>query len=119
MEIIEGIKRLTETNWSEPDEATSSFHTLDGDGRARKMTGQDWAHHILQAQLQDCVPVEVRKLFEAGRGAVAYGYFFYPLFTLGMEQVFRVADAAAGAKCKALGAPDTLWQFSRRIDFPV
>lgn len=34
-----------------------------------------------------------------------YGCFFYPLYTLGTEQLFRVVEAAVTAKCEELGAP--------------
>jgi hypothetical protein len=40
---------------------------------------------------------------------------FYPLLTVGTEQMFRVFDTAVGAKCDALGAPSKVKRFSDRI----
>lgn len=69
------------------------------------MSGEDWAEQFLEPSLDDRVPEEVRKLFEVARGAIAYGYFFYPLFTLANEQLYRVVEAAVSEKCALLGAP--------------
>ena len=44
-----------------------------------------------------------------------YGYFFYPLYTLAIEQLFRVGDAAVKHKCKALKAPLSCKSFNCQI----
>lgn len=36
-----------------------------------------------------------------------YGHFFYPLYTLGEQQLYRVADAAALHRYRDLGGPKT------------
>jgi hypothetical protein len=47
---------------------------------------------------------------------MAYGYFFYPLYTLAGEQLYRVAETAASAKCKLLGAsPRRVKRFEDKI----
>jgi hypothetical protein len=58
----------------------------------------------------------VHALFEVARGSLAYGYFFYPLYALAGEQLFRVAEAAVSAKCNLLGAPKKL-NFYKRLKF--
>jgi hypothetical protein len=80
------------------------------------MTGEDWATQFLNPHLDERVPEEVRSLFEVARGALAYGYFFYPLFTLAAEQLYRVAEAAVSAKCTLLGAPKR-FSFQEKIQF--
>lgn len=40
------------------------------------------------------------------RGALVYGCFFYPLYTLAAEQLFRVIEAAIVHRCEQLGAPN-------------
>jgi hypothetical protein len=52
-----------------------------------------------------CVPKNIQALFEVARGAIAYGYFFYPLYALAAEQLFRVAEAALKEKCRQLEMP--------------
>lgn len=44
--------------------------------------------------------------------------FFYPLYSLAVEQVMRVADAAVAAKCQMLAAPRSQTdRFATRIDW--
>jgi hypothetical protein len=40
----------------------------------------------------------VPDLCEVACGALLYGCFFYPMFALGLEQLYRLAEAAVGAK---------------------
>lgn len=47
----------------------------------------------------------MRDQVEIARGAMIYGSLFYPLFTLGLEQLLRVSEAAARAKAAQLGLP--------------
>ena len=50
---------------------------------------------------------------------MVYGYFFYPLYTLAAEQLFRVIEAAVAHKCKTLGMPRSTIIFGERIDWLV
>jgi len=61
------------------------------------------------------VPQDIQALFEVARGALLYGYFFYPLYALAVEQLFRVAEAAVSHQCKALGAPNSKKRFAEKI----
>ncbi len=36
---------------------------------------------------------------------MCYGFFFYPLYTLGIGQMFRVLDAALKRYCEQIGPP--------------
>ena len=65
------------------------------------------------------MPSDVQALFEVACGAMVYGYFFYPLYTLAAEQLFRVVESALAHKCKALGAPRSRRTFEKRIEWLV
>jgi hypothetical protein len=40
---------------------------------------------------------------EVARGAIIYGWFFYPLGTLGTEQCWRVLEAGVRRRCQEVG----------------
>jgi len=42
---------------------------------------------------------------------------FYPLLTLGAEQLFRVLEAAVSLRCHVLSAPSQVRTFARKIDW--
>ncbi len=105
VEIRLGMKRLTIENWREPD---PTITLMVG-------TGDAWARLFLTPQLATGVPDEVVKLFETARGAIVYGFQFYPLFTLGVEQVFRVMETAVIRKCEMLGLKPCRDNFDERI----
>ena len=105
-----GFKQLTLDNWLEPDLRLSALshyplHSL-RDGSNRPATCDMWARAFLAVDLGEHVPLEVRRLFAVARGALLYGCFFYPHYTLGAEQLLRVAEAAVGHKCRQLGVPE-------------
>lgn len=115
-----GIKTLTVENWLQPDPVSALFVRLSHtEGRVTPMSGDDWASVFLQPRLRANVPHEVGKLFEVARGAIIYGYFFYPLYALAGEQLFRVAEAAVTNKCKALGAPRSCGTFQKKLGYLV
>lgn len=95
------MKRLNLDNWTEIDPviASGAFVRLSlVDGSVEKVTSRDWVERSLRPQLSPQVPEAVRDLFEIARGAFLYGVCFYPLFTLGLEQILRVQEAAARAR---------------------
>jgi hypothetical protein len=99
-----GFEKLTIDNWLEPDKAwTGVVNGILPDGHIQLMTGNNWVQSVLDFDLLDITPPEVQKLFEVARGAMAYGYFFYPLLTLATEQLYRVAEAALDYKCRGMG----------------
>lgn len=114
-----GFKEITPSNWLEPDDVLKGFVRMSPDGEPRSITGDDYLRDILRPELLESVPTDVQALFEVARGAMVYGYFFYPLYTLAAEQLFRVCEAAVAHKCKALEAPKSKETFKKRIDWLV
>lgn len=110
-----GFKKLTVDNWLEPDKVSSSFVGISTvDGQVHTISGNEWVSCILKPNLIEAVPTEIRALFEVARSALAYGYFFYPLYTLAGEQLFRVAETAVNLKCKEMGAPRSKDTFQKK-----
>ena len=72
---------------------------------------------MLDTPVGETVPSELVELFEVARGALCYGFFFYPLYTLGSEQLYRVLEAAVASKCEREKAPARLRSFRDRIDW--
>src|SRR5882672_4084968 len=100
-----GFKTLSPENWLEPEPVMSVFKTISlNDSTVSHISRDQWLSRFLKAQLDSAVPLEVRRLFEVARGAATYGYFFYPLYTLAGQQLYRVAETAISIKCKSLGA---------------
>jgi hypothetical protein len=100
-----GFKSLSVENWLERDPTMEIFGRMSlTDCSIFTPTGEQRAEDFLQPQLGDHVPLEVRRLFEVARGALLYGYFFYPLYVLGSEQLFRVIETAVSEKCIAMKA---------------
>lgn len=97
-----GFKRLTLENILEPDQINSYFCGISESGEILPATVEERVVSIIQPQLKDTVPIEIKRLFEVARGAIAYGWYFYPLYTLGSEQLYRVIEAAVKAKCDEL-----------------
>jgi len=89
--MIEGVKELTLENWDKPDEMIFYF---DPEGK------NIYLKRILDIVLSEPVPLTVRNLFEVARNAMIYGYFYYPLYTLAVEQIHRVGECAIKEKAK-------------------
>lgn len=106
-----GFKKLTPENWLEPDKF--NFYKVSvslSSGQTRPLDFDERRRHMLDINITEKAPLEVRRMFEVARGAVVYGYFFYPLYVLGAEQLFRVAEAAVTLKCEQMGVKtDRLW----------
>jgi hypothetical protein len=96
------IKRLTPENWLEVDHNSSIWVRPSVVGPIA-VRPQEWAERLLAVDVDKCVPLNVRRLFAVARGAMIYGSFFYPLWAVGSERLFAVADAAVAAKYEAEG----------------
>lgn len=103
-------------NWREHDPTVDHIVRI-RDGIATKLNDDEWAAIILEPQLKSKVPEEVRNLFEVARGVLCYGCFFYPLYTLGSEQFYRVLEAALRHRCMALGAPKRINTFAAMLEW--
>ncbi len=111
-------KKLTPENWLQPEWVMTLFVQMrPEDLEPRPVSGEDWVSAIAKPTLDESVPEEVKGLFETVRGALAYGSFFYPLYGLGLGQLFRVAEAAVTHKCKAMGASPGVKTFYDRIEW--
>ncbi len=104
--LNDGIKRLTTESWDQPDPVMHQFVHVSPDGDTLvEVSGDDWVRAVQASTLSDLVPVEVSRLFAVAQGALVYGYFFYPLFALGAEQLARVGEAAVRHACLAHDIP--------------
>ena len=80
-----------------------------------KSEPSEWVHDLLKVNLDPVVPLAIRKLFETARGTLVYSLTFYPLLTIGTEQLFRVLEAAATNKCMAMNAPAKIKTFGDKL----
>jgi len=113
------FKELTPNNWDQPDMTNANFVRLSPIAGFVPMNGNDWARAFLAAEMSDEVPEEIRDLFAVARGALLYGWFFYPMFRLGEDQLHRVAEAAAARRYHELGGTAKRPRFARTIDWLV
>lgn len=114
-----GMKKLTEANWLEPDEATNIWVQMTMGVSPFSAAAGHYLDIISGPQLSKNVPDEVQKLFETARGATAYGWFFYPLFTLAAEQCYRVMETAVSEKCLQMGGPPRKAALKRKLDWLI
>ena len=112
-----GIKILDENNWLEPDKVLSGFHRIQIDGSTRPLTISEWFVEIKKAELEDNIPEDIQKLFEVARGTIAYGYFFYPIFTFASEQFTRIAETAVNIKCSEFTLPKSKNTFKKKVEW--
>lgn len=112
------FKNLTVENWSESDPTSGILVSVSPRTGVQAMTGDAWAEEFLRPQLDADVPAPIRELFEVARGACLYGWFFYPLYVLAEEQMFRVADAALAHAHVEAGETGEL-SFQARVDWAI
>jgi hypothetical protein len=98
-----GFKRLTLENWTEADPVNKNFARLSPLVGPVEMGQDDWAQNFLAVELSEDVPLEIRDLFAIARGAMLYGWFFYPLFRFGEEQLYRVLETATKHRYRESG----------------
>lgn len=69
----------------------------------------------LSVKLSERVALPVRSMFEALKGAMVYGFYFRPIFSLASSQCHFIEDAALYHRCKQLGIdpPD---DYTRRVN---
>jgi hypothetical protein len=111
-----GFKQLTLDNWTEADPVNRNFARLSPLVGPIQMGQGDWARQFLGVELGGEVPAEIRDLFAIARGAMLYGWFFYPLFRLGEEQLYRVLEAAARLRYRQLGGEKVRPHYQQAID---
>ncbi len=116
---MSGIKQLTLENWRDADPVLAAFARLDPHRGVVPMEADDWARLILSIDVSERAPEEIRTLFAVGRGTLLYGWFYYPLYVLGDEQLHRVAERAVTWRSDRLGAPSKVNSFAKRINWLV
>lgn len=109
MIMEQDFKVITIENWNKADEVSELFNKTD-------VTEYVNLERILNIRLDNCVPVEVRRMFEIARGVIVYGYYFYPLYTLGMEQLHRVGESAVKHKLKSIEEVKGKVSFTRCVE---
>ncbi len=107
------FKNLTLENWLEYDDTPRHIVRITGE----RIGPNDWVEAMLNPKLSQNVPMDVSNLFEVARGAMCYGNLFYPLFALGIEQVFRVMDSALMHRCTDWQVPPKAHSFNHRIQW--
>lgn len=103
-------KRLTTANWMEPDPASlvSGLIALPGLGGLPGLAvlTPPWPERLkllLEPRVSAVVPRDVAELVATAQGAMAYGYFYYPLYTLGVDHLYRALEAAVVHRARAEG----------------
>ena len=102
----DGVKHLTTGNWLEPDPICLKFGELNLATREQRApTGERWTERFLAIDLASTVPSEIREMWEAARGLLLYGWFFYAIYAIGEHELRRVADAAVLHRYQQAGGP--------------
>lgn len=112
-----GFKKISLENWLQPDPIYNNFVKVSPNDKVEPMKGDEYVAPLLKPKLLEAVPHDVQALFEVARGAMIYGYFFYPLWTLGSEQLFRVVETAVSQKCKDHGHLQLKISFKNKINW--
>jgi hypothetical protein len=109
-----GFKMVDAANVLEPDPIISKMATREDDV-IRPMVPSDLLRPILAVTLAAPVPFEVRRAFLFARNAMCYGFWYYPLITIGSQQILRVADYATDVAITASGGKPRR-SFRGRVD---
>ncbi|MBR9901137.1 MAG: hypothetical protein GYB19_13915 [Rhodospirillales bacterium] len=111
-------KILTAENWNAMDERSSFIEFQNRfDGSEYCLTGSGWAERLLRYPLKASVPDEIVELQEVAIAVMCYGFNFYPLYTLGQEQITRVLEAAISHAYRALKGPSKKTRYVDRLDW--
>ena len=115
LDVTDGLKTLTPETWQEPDSIAAIFARLDRERGIVQMQANDWASLILGVDISPKAPPVIRRLFAVGRGTMLYGWFYYPLYCVGEDQIYRVAEHAVSHRFAELSGPAKLKSFADRI----
>lgn len=55
---------------------------------------EEWVKCILDVTLQVDLPPYLQEMFDRAQASMVYGCYHYPLFTLGIEELFRFGESA-------------------------
>jgi len=79
---------------------------------------QQWVEVIQTPVMNPQVPKEVRDIFEVAKGCITYGVLFYPLFSIGTAQLFRMCETAVKLRAEAAGGHSDL-HFKDAVDLLI
>lgn len=108
------FKKLTPANWLDVDRVSTYLVEISTEG-PKSINGVRWATAILETELSEDVPLAIRRLFEVAQGVMCYGWFFYPLYTLGYEQMHRVIESAVTHRFRQLDGPKNISNYYGRM----
>ena len=115
------VKRVTKYNWLEAEKQCKHLVWVDAQGNESMVSAEGFVEAIGAASISSKVPKEVEELFEVARGTLCYGYYFYPLYALGDQQLYRVLEAALSQKCKQMqddpSYPAEKASFKKKLDW--
>lgn len=69
---------------------------------------EDWVKMILDVSLEINLPPFLAEMFDRAQASMVYGCYHYPLFTLGMEELFRFSESAFREAIKEAEPPRNL-----------
>lgn len=100
------MKHLTKENWLETDPNSARYIHLNTETLETKDLFPDhFVEIVMDINLSENIPSDLHGLYNTARGAMLYGYFFYPLFALGTQQLFRLCEAAISDRYLNAGGP--------------
>jgi hypothetical protein len=112
-QIRHDFKEIDAGNWQTVDQQTARWMQMTGVIK----TQEEWVDYYLRAQLKPSIPREIVTLLEVARGDMIYGWFFYPLLTLGAEQCWRVLESGVRFRCRQVGIQTERIARSGRKDY--
>jgi uncharacterized protein DUF4145 len=97
-----GFKIPDVDNVLDPDPLSKIMYSME-DGVARPMAPNDILRALETIRLSEEIPLDVRRAYRTALGAMAYAYWYYPLYTMTAQQLLRVADFALDVFMKGRG----------------
>ena len=115
---IEGPFQVVDTtNYYKPDIIADILVNLNEDGIVTKTTEADFIKAIENIKLHNSIPTSIQNLFEVARALFAYGYLYYPFFTLAMEQALKTFEAVVSLKFEICCGPKSTSRLVKKIDY--
>lgn len=100
------LTKLTLENHLERDRRLDCW-SVNGIGPYSHST-DDWVRMILDVSLEIDLPPFLAEIFDRAQASMVYGCYHYPLFTLGMEELFRFGESAFREAIKEAEPPSGL-----------
>lgn len=105
----DGMKVPNADNWLVPDKlavmTTIGLGLVLNPPKVEASEGGALVTRLGQLSLTDRVPKEVRKLFAAAKGAMCYGYLFYPLYAISEDRLYLAVERAVKIRSIESGGP--------------